>query len=118
MTNDTMSLAQAHDYMGELTEQLEAIMPDGGCMSTYQERQHRKVWSEGVTIDGSDDHDCLPGTWTYTLCYYVDLCDEGRAYLEYRFDRQGRVKSGRFYGSPKEAAELIYQAALTDGSIN
>lgn len=118
MTNDTMSIAQAQDYMGALTEQLETIMPDWCCVTRYQERQHRKVYSEGVTIDGSDDHDCQSGTWTYTMCYYVDVCDERRAYLEYRFDRDGQVKNGRFYGSPKEAAEFMYQAALADGGNN
>lgn len=108
-----MSIAQAHDYLGKVKEHLETIMPEGGCMSTYQEHQHRKVWSEGVTIDGSDDHDFEPGAYTYTVCYVADPCED-KARIDYRFVKCGNKTTGRFYGSPKEAAEWLYAEAIKD----
>lgn len=115
MDKNFMSIAQAQDYLGKVKEHLETAMPLGGSIRTWQEWAHKEVWSEGVTIDGSDDHDCTPGTYTYTVCYVAYPCED-KARIDYRFERCGDVTSGRFHGSPKEAADCLYAEAIKDAN--
>lgn len=110
----TMTIAEAKAFLSQVQEKVENELPEYCTVETFQSHCRKRVDSEGVTVDYSDDYDCAEHTYTYTLSYYVMCHEDNVAAIRQEKVWNGALTSIPFTGNVDEAAAYLLEGLYKD----